>query len=58
MKCQYGTKYTYVHESPEIAKALEALTGRKTLRPEDIKALGVLGIEVNVYDPYIVPKDW
>ncbi len=38
----YGVIKNYVKE-PEVAKAITALTGRKTITEEDMKALETLG---------------
>ncbi len=46
----YGTDLVYIKD-PTTAKAVETLTGRKTLTDRDLDALAVLGITIYVKTP-------
>jgi len=56
-KRNYGKFLLYVYNSPEVAKAITHLTGRKTLTEDDVKALSVLGLELKIIDPYIMERE-
>lgn len=47
----------YVHGSPEMAAAIRRLTGHKTVNQEELDALSVLGMDINVIDPYTFERD-
>lgn len=55
MRDTFGTMRTYCM-NPEQAEALQVITGQKTLTKNTIKGLRMLGVEVEVINPYIMEE--
>ena len=52
IKYHYGNECLYIINEAE-AQAVRSLTGKKTISRQDIKALEVLGIKVEVATPVL-----
>lgn len=51
----WGTIRTYC-TNKEQAKALQVITGQKTLTENTIRGLRMLGVQVDIFDPYQIEE--